>query len=79
LSDGGWAIKRKLLFLIIVLAISFALLYVTFHNGGALDIKQKKKASPTPDVTIEPYRLPLPIMDACAMGTVKIPFPYKLK
>jgi hypothetical protein len=71
--------KRKLLFVIIVLAISFALLYVTVHNGGTLDIMQKKKASPTPDVTIEPYRLPLPIMNAYAMGTVKLPFPYKLK
>ncbi|WP_174591790.1 hypothetical protein [Methanocella conradii] len=50
--------ERKTLIFIIVLAIILLLILLCVKI-----IEQKKNASPTPSITIEPFKMPLPMMN----------------
>lgn len=55
----------------LTLAIAFGLLFIMADTGKAPDKERKKSATPRPSVTIEPYRIPLPMMGSGVNATEK--------
>ncbi len=53
---------KKILLIALVLAVAFGLLFLMADTGKAPDRGLKKKATPRPSVTIDPYAFPLPQM-----------------
>lgn len=69
--------KRKFIIMLIAFAIVLGLLLLVAYSGSVADTKQKKKATAIPSVSINPYRIPLPIMEHGITIAIRMPFRAK--
>ncbi len=56
---------KKVIIIAIILAIAFGLLLMLAEPAGTPAKGQKKKVTPRPSITINPYAFPLPQMGPC--------------
>jgi hypothetical protein len=75
-SYRGWAMKRKLLILLLSIAVVLGLLFLAATSSPGEGTKPTKKITAIPSISINPYQIPLPIMD---LGVkIFIPMPFKV-
>ncbi len=54
---------KRTIMIFLILAIAFGLLFLMASTAKAPEKGAKKKATPRPSITINPYAFPLPQMD----------------
>lgn len=69
--------KRKLLVILLALTVIIGLLFLAAYSGSMEKTKDKKKPTAIPSISIDPYRIPLPIMEHYTPAIVKVPFMAK--
>ncbi len=65
--------KRKLLIMLIVLAVIIGILFLAAYSGSTAKMKEKKRPTAIPSISIDPYRIPLPIMEHNVKVAIKVP------
>jgi len=64
--------KRTLLIMLIVLAVITGLVFLAAYTGSTAKMKEKRPTA-IPSISIDPYRIPLPIMEHNVEVAVKAP------
>ncbi len=69
--------KRKFLIILLALTVIIGLLFLAAYSGTMAKEKEKKRPTAIPSISIDPYRIPLPIMEHYATAAVKEPLKAK--
>jgi hypothetical protein len=75
MSNGGWAMKNKLLIMLVALVVIIGLLFLAAYSGSMA--KEKKRPTAIPSISIDPYRIPLPIMEHNVKVAIRLPIKAK--
>lgn len=69
--------KRKLLIILLALVVIIGLLFLAAYSGSMAKTKEKKRPTAIPSISIDPYRIPLPIMEHYVKVAIKAPLKAK--